>query len=181
MNQKMSSRYCQWKIANWENRENCQRQATETVLLLLRLAICALSPTRWARVLLSLAFGKYPSVKLQLQCPWEKALESMKSCNPIKFHQIILMLIFKINNHLILTINICWCASILALFRVYWQWCFSTCIFFCNYLSGKMCTRSSTCFLGKMKFLLGLFQKHLQDCKIFWNSVGKGLREQTLS
>ena len=105
---------------NITNRENRQSSAagTVTALLLLQLPICAISSTQQARVLLSLASGKHPSVKMwKLQCPWEKALASIKSCNPIKFHQTSLRLIFKINNRLMSTINICWCSSILALFK----------------------------------------------------------------
>ena len=140
MKQKKSLNASSGNITNWENRDKGQLQAG---LLLLRLPTCAISPTHWVRIRLSLASGKYPSVKKQqLQCPSEKALDSIKRCNPIKFHQTSLMLIFKINNHLIPTINICWCSSIWALLRIYWAWCLSTYIFFSNYLNEKICIRS---------------------------------------
>ena len=85
---------------NWENRQ-LPAPGTDTALLLLQLPICAISSTEPARVLLSLASGKYPSAKMwQSPCPW-KALGSIRSCNPIKFHQTSLVLIFKINIHLI--------------------------------------------------------------------------------
>lgn len=122
--------------------------------------ICAISPPQRARSLLSLASGKPPSLKQrQLQCPREKALDAIKSCNPIKFHPKSLMLIFKINNHLISTINIYWCSSILALFRIYWKWCFSTYIFFCNYLSGKNVYSEFYLFLRKNKVFVGIISK----------------------
>ena len=57
---------------NITNRENRQSSAagTVTALLLLQLPICAISSTQQARVLLSLASGKHPSVKMwKLQCP----------------------------------------------------------------------------------------------------------------
>lgn len=150
-------------VTNWENRHNCQLQA---VLLLLQLPICAISPTQWAKTLLSLASGKYPSVKKeQLLCPSEKTLDSSKRCNPIKCHQSHLMLIFKINNHLIPTINICYVGA----FWLYWEFTESDVsphVFFCNYLNGKMCIWISICFLEAC-FCWGYFKSTYRTIKCF--------------
>ena len=146
-------------IANWENRQ-LPAPGTDTALLLLQLLICAISSVQRARVLLSLASGKHPSVRmLQLQCPWEEALDSVKSCNPIKFRQTSLMHIFKINNHLISTINICWFANLWALFKFMQSDIFLHISSFAIILVEKSTYSEFNSFLEKNEVFIGIISK----------------------
>lgn len=154
-NTKVKGKWKKWKksppdttngnITNWKQRR-LPAPGTEIVLLLLQFTICTISLIQWSRILLSLASGKYPFLKKwQLQCLWGSGL--IKSCNPIKFHQTSLRLIFKMNKYLTPRINICWCSSIWALFRIYGKVYFSKYIFCCIYLrEKKKCTQDSICF-----------------------------------
>lgn len=150
---------------NWENRQ-LPAPGTDTALLLLQLPICAISSTEPARVLLSLASGKYPSAKMwQSPCPW-KALGSIRSCNPIKFHQTSLVLIFKINIHLISPINTCWSSGILALFKFTKSDVF-LCIYSFAIILVEKCIFRVWPFLRKNKAYVGIISKAFTRLKCF--------------
>ena len=153
------SPHCQWKHYQLR-KQTMPAPGTDTALLLVQLLICAISSIQRARVLLSLASGTHPSVRmLQLQCPWEEALDSVKSCNPIKFHQTSLMQIFKMNNHLISTINICWCANLRASFKFMQSDIFLHISSFAIILVEKNTYSDFNSFLRKNEVFVGIISK----------------------